>query len=348
MQQSTYLIGEIGQNHNGSVEIAKQIIDLAATPVKEELFDIPVRGMDAIKFTKRDLAHELSATEMQRPYISANSFGGTYGEHRAALELNDEQHYELFSYVKAKGLDFIETLCAPSCLSILRFFMPDRIKVASRDLSNLPLLESLSETKIPIILSTGMSGKRELDQALAIINRQHSNIAILHCVSEYPTHPQHVNLRTLDYLLKNYKEYAIGYSDHTIGISVPVAAVAKGAQIIEKHITIDRSMKGTDQKGSLGIDGLKRMVRDIRLMEMSLGEEALFMEPAVIGVKEKLERSLAAKRDLKAGELIKEEDLHLLSPGSGFKWNEKSKIIGRVLRKNISRDEIILPEYINQ
>lgn len=348
MQQSTYLIGEIGQNHNGSVEIAKQIIDLAATPVKEELFDIPVRGMDAIKFTKRDLAHELSATEMQRPYNSANSFGSTYGEHRAALELNDEQHYELFVYAKAKGLEFIETLCAPTCLSILRFFKPDKLKVASRDLSNLPLLEALSETKIPIILSTGMSGKRELDQALAIITRKHSNIAILHCVSEYPTHPQNVNLRTLDYLLKNYKEYIIGYSDHTIGISVPVAAVVKGARIIEKHITIDRSMKGTDQKGSLGTDGLRRMVRDIRLMEMSLGEEELFIEPAVLRVKEKLERSLAAKRDLKAGELILAEDLHLLSPGTGFKWNEKSEIIGRILRENIPRNEIILAEHINQ
>lgn len=345
--KSTYLIGEIGQNHNGSAEIAKQIIDLAAIPVKEELFDLPVKGMDAVKFTKRDLINELSATEMNRPYQSLNSFGKTYGEHRRALELSDEQHFELYKYAKLKNLDFVETLCAPSCLSLLSYFEPDKLKVASRDLTNLPLLEALAETKIPIILSTGMSGKQELDEALDIIARYHSEISILHCVSEYPTHPQHVNLRTLDYLLKNYAEYSIGYSDHTIGISVPVAAVAKGAQIIEKHITLDRSMKGTDQKGSLGIDGVCRMVRDIRLMEMALGREELFIQPAVNKVKEKLERSLATNKELKKGQVISETDLHMLSPGMGFRWTERKKVIGKVLKKDIRKDEIITEEYLD-
>lgn len=347
MQHYTYLIGEIGQNHNGSLDLAKQIIDLAAMTVKEELFDLPLRGMNAVKLTKRDLAYELSASEMKRPYISKNSFGKTYGEHRQVLEFSEEEHYELFKYAKQKGLDLVETLCAPSCISLLRFFEPDMLKVASRDLSNPPLLEVLAETKIPIILSTGMTGKFELDEALKIITRKHSNISILHCVSEYPTQPQHVNLRTLDYLIKNYREYVIGYSDHTMGISVPVAAVAKGAAIIEKHITIDRSMKGTDQLGSLGKDGVRRMVRDIRLMEMSLGVEDLFIQPGIEDVKIKLERSLAAKRDLQKGELITENDLHLLSPGTGFKWHEKTKILGKSLRQTVPCNEIILPEHLD-
>ena len=347
MQKSTYLIGEIGQNHNGSMEIATQIIDLAALPVREMLFDLSLKGMDAVKLTKRDLSYELSASEMKRPYISKNSFGKTYGKHRQALELTDEEHHELFKYAKEKGLEFVETLCAPTCVSLLRFFEPDMLKVASRDLTNPPLLEVLAETKIPIILSTGMTGKFELDEALKIITRKHSNISILHCVSEYPTQPQHVNLRTLDYLMENYGEYVIGYSDHTMGISVPVAAVAKGAAIIEKHITIDRNMKGTDQQGSLGEDGLRRMVRDIRLMEMSLGVEDLFIQPGIEDVKIKLERSLAAKRDLQKGELITENDLHLLSPGTGFKWHEKTKIIGKSLRQVVPRNEIILPEHLD-
>src|SRR5690606_11848593 len=129
----------------------------------------------------------------------------------------------------------------------------------------------------------------------------------------------------LDYLLKNYGNYTTGYSDHTIGISVPVAAVAKGAQIIEKHITIDRNLKGTDQKGSLGKDGVRRMVRDIRLMEMSLGTEDIFIQPAVQAVRTKLERSLASKNDLNEGHVISEKDLQLLSPGNGYKWQEKNK-----------------------
>ncbi|PRX43487.1 N-acetylneuraminate synthase family protein [Salegentibacter salegens] len=345
--KSTYLIGEIGQNHNGSFELAKQIIDLAAMPVREKLFDLPVKGMDAVKFTKRDLTQELSASEMKKPYLSPNSFGKTYGEHRKALELSDEQHFALFKYAKLKNLDFVETLCSPSCLSLLKYFEPNKLKVASRDLTNLPLLEALAETKIPIILSTGMTGKQELDEALEVITRIHSKISILHCVSEYPTHPQHVNLRSLDYLLKNYGEYSIGYSDHTIGISVPVAAVAKGAQIIEKHITIDRSMKGTDQKGSLGIDGVRRMVRDIRLMEMALGREDIFIQDAVQAVRNKLERSLATNRTIMKGEIMLEEDIHLLSPGTGYKWNERFRIIGKKTSQIIYKDEIILPGHIS-
>ena len=346
MSLNTYIIGEIGQNHNGSVEIAKQIVDLAATPVKDGLFNISLGKMDAIKLTKRDLDHELSASEMNRPYDSPNSFGKTYGEHRQALELSYEQHFEIYKYAKEKGLDFVETLCSPTCLSILKFFTPDKLKVASRDLTNIPLLEALAETKIPMILSTGMAGEKELQQALEAISLYHSDISILHCVSEYPTRPEHVNLNSIKYLQKKFSKYKIGYSDHTIGISVPVAAVAMGAEIIEKHITIDRSMKGTDQAGSLGADGVRRMVRDIRLMELSMGKEELFVEPAVEEVKHKLERSIAANKDLAAGQIISENDIHLLSPGNGFRWSEKERVVGMVLKKNIEKNEIFTEEYI--
>ena len=260
----TYIIGEIGQNHNGSVDIAKLIVDAVARPVTEELFGYDLKRMDAVKLTKRDLKQELSASQMAAPYINANSFGATYGEHREKLELNDEQHFEIYKYAKSFGLDFVETLCATGCLSMLKLFTPDKLKVASRDLTNLPLLVALAETKIPIILSTGMAGKKELDDAIEVVSRYHTNISILHCVSEYPTKPTNVNLNTIKYLQKNYGQYTIGFSDHTIGISTPLAAVAMGAEIIEKHITLDRRMKGTDQKGSLGADGIYRMVRDIR------------------------------------------------------------------------------------
>lgn len=342
----TYIIGEIGQNHNGSVDIAKLIIDMIARNVVEDDFKLNLKGMDAVKLTKRDLNQELSRAEMNRPYNSPHSFGRTYGEHRAFLELSDEAHYEIYKHAKQYGLDFIETLCAPGCLSLLKFFKPDYLKVASRDLTNLPLLEALAETKIPIILSTGMSGKQELDDALEIISQKHDQIAILHCVSEYPTHPAHVNLNTIRYLLKHYGRYVIGFSDHTIGISVPLAAVAMGAKIIEKHITIDRRMKGSDQAGSLGPDGVYRMVRDIRILELSFGKEDLFIEPATSDAKKKLERSIAAKRFIKEGTVITEEDIHLLSPGIGFKWAEKNKVIGKKARTDILANEIILPDYL--
>ena len=342
----TYIIGEIGQNHNGSVDIAKLIVDLVARPVRDEASDLDLRPMDAVKLTKRDLREELAASQMNRPYDSPHSFGRTYGEHRAFLELSDEQHLEVYRHAKSLGLDFVETLCSIGCLSLLRLFTPDRLKVASRDLTNLPLLEALAETRIPIILSTGMAGKRELDTALDVITRYHSDISILHCVSQYPTRPDNLNLRTITYLLRNYPQYTIGFSDHTIGIAAPAVAVGMGAKIIEKHITIDRRMKGTDQQGSLGPDGVNRMVRDIRVTERWLGTEDLYIDPAVASAKVKLERSIATRRALPAGHVITEEDIHLLSPGDGFKWAERDAVVGHALACALEADEIIYPRHL--
>lgn len=342
----TYIIGEIGQNHNGSVDIAKLIVDLVRRPVRDEASGIDLEPMDAVKLTKRDLKEELAASQMNRPYDSPHSFGKTYGEHRAFLELDDQAHLEVYRHAKSLGLDFVETLCSLGCLSLLKLFTPDRLKVASRDLTNLPLLEAMAETKIPIILSTGMAGKKELDDALEVITRHHSDIAILHCVSQYPTLPDNLNLRSITYLLKHYPQYTIGFSDHTIGISAPAVAVGMGAKIIEKHVTIDRHMKGTDQQGSLGPDGVNRMVRDIRITERWLGKEDLYIEPAVASAKVKLERSIATRHALKAGHVITEEDLHLLSPGDGFKWVQKDEVIGRKLTNDIAADEIIYPKNL--
>ena len=181
--KDTYIIGEIGQNHNGSVDIAKLIVELIARPVREDDFNIELKPMNAVKLTKRDLNEELTTSQMNRIYDTPNSFGRTYGEHRAFLELSDEEHYEVYKYAKEKGLDFVETLCAKGCMSLLKLFTPDYLKVASRDLTNLPLLEVMAETEIPIILSTGMAGKKELDDALEVITKYHSQISILHCVS---------------------------------------------------------------------------------------------------------------------------------------------------------------------
>lgn len=344
--QHTYIIGEIGQNHNGSVDIAKLIVDLVARPVRDEASDLDLLPMDAVKLTKRDLKEELAAEQMNRPYNSPHSFGRTYGEHRAFLELSDEEHLEVYRHAKALGLDFVETLCSPGCMSLLKLFTPDRLKVASRDLTNLPLLAAMAETKIPIILSTGMAGKKELDEALDVITRFHSDIAILHCVSQYPTRPDNLNLRTISYLLRNYPQYTIGFSDHTIGIAAPAVAVGMGAKIIEKHITIDRHMKGTDQQGSLGPDGVNRMVRDIRVAERWLGRDDLYIDPAVEAAKIKLERSIATRRPLKANHIITEDDIHLLSPGDGFKWSEKEAVIGKKIKTDLGADEIIYPDML--
>lgn len=342
----TYIIGEIGQNHNGSVDIAKLIIDVVSRPVVDKLFSKKLKGMDAVKLTKRDLSQELSASQMAKLYDTPHSFGKTYGEHREFLELDDQEHLEIYNYAKSYGLDFVETLCAVGCLSLLKLFTPDKLKVASRDLTNLPLLNAMAETKIPIILSTGMGGAKEIDNALEVINKHHSNIGILHCVSEYPTRYENVNLNTIKYLQNNYSDYIIGYSDHTIGIATPIAAVAMGSKIIEKHITLDRLMKGTDQAGSLAVEGIERMVRDIRNLELSMGVEDIFIADSVQSARVKLERSIASLKNLKKGHVISETDLHLLSPGDGFKWDQRDQLIGQVLSQDVQANEIIYSDFL--
>ena len=345
--KSTYIIGEIGQNHNGEVEIAKKLIDVVTEPVIDKLFGQNLKPMDAVKMTRRDLNEELSDSEMRRPYDNPNSFGKTYGEHRAFLELNDEQHFEVYQYAKSKGLEVIETLCAKGCLSMLRLFTPDRLKVASRDLTNLPLLEVMAETKIPIILSTGMTGKKELDDALEIITKYHSNISILHCLSQYPSEYQNINLLSIQFLKEHYPQYTIGYSDHSIGILMPAVAVGMGAEIIEKHITLDRNMKGTDHRGSLESEGIWRMMRDIRNTEYAIGEYGMFVNDQVQATRVKLERSVASLRTIASGETINETDLHLLSPGDGFKWADRHLVVGKKAVANIPANEIIYPEMIS-
>src|SRR5665648_42459 len=348
MANSTYIIGEIGQNHNGEVEIAKKLIDLVTEPVIDKLFGQKLMPMNAVKMTRRDLNEELSASEMVRPYENPNSFGKTYGEHRAFLELNDEQHFEVFRYAKLKGLEFVETLCAKGCLSMLGLFTPDRLKVASRDLTNLPLLEAMAETKIPIILSTGMTGKKELDEALEIITKYHSNISILHCLSQYPSEYQNINLLSIPFLKDNYPQYTVGYSDHSIGILMSAVAVGVGAEIIEKHITLDRNMKGTDHRGSLEPEGIWRMVRDIRNTEYAIGKYGIFVSDTVKTTRIKLERSIATLRSIGVGELITESDLHMLIPGDGFKWAERDQIIGKKALVAIPANEIIHADMLEK
>jgi sialic acid synthase SpsE len=339
--KSTYIIGEIGQNHNGSVGMAKALIDLSCLEVRDEAFDSSLQGLNAVKLTKRDMSCELATSALHARYSGPNSFGDTYGQHRSHLELSDLEHFELYKYARSKSLDFVETLCSPSCLSILDYFVPDYLKVASRDLTNIPLLSALAETKIPIILSTGMAGENELAGAVSEIQQHHSAISILHCVSQYPTRPENVNLNTITWLKREYPMYSIGYSDHTIGISSAVAAVALGAEVIEKHITLDRRLRGTDQAGSLSPDGLRRMVRDIRVTERGLGEVSINIEGDVLDAQLKLERSIATTRVLPVGHVVVRSDLQMLSPGNGIRWKDVKSVLGKVVAREVLANELL-------
>jgi sialic acid synthase SpsE len=343
----TYIIAEAGQNHNGDIKMARQLIDLAAMPILDKAFGRELPKVNAIKFTKRDLTEELTAELEDSPYDSPHSFGRTYGEHRKKLELSYEQHIELYHYAREKGLDFVDTLTSPKTLRLLDFIEPEYIKVASRDLTNFPLLQSIGETQIPVLLSTGMGGLREIDNAIEIIAKYHENITILHCISEYPADYENLNLFSIPFLKERYP-YKIGYSDHSIGIIAPVVAVALGAEIIEKHITLSHALKGSDHKGALEPDGLWRMVRDIRNMEIALGEKNKTLSEAVKPYKEKLERSLCSNKQIKKGHVLTEEDLIMLSPGGGLSWEDKNQILGRPASRDIDFHSALKPEYFER
>lgn len=338
----TCIIAEIGQNHNGDINIAKKLIDQLDRYPYDEITGGRFNKVNAIKLTKRDLSEELSKEGMERPYIGPNSFGSTYGEHREFLELSYEEHVELGKYIKSKGFKFVETLCSVKCLKLLDMIEVDIIKVASRDLTNIPLINALSQRKEPIILSTGMADEKDLKTVLEIFkNNNKTNISILHCLSQYPAEYGNLNLNTIQYLKTNFPNYNIGYSDHSLGTHIPVAAVAMGATIIEKHVTLDTKMKGTDHPGSANIETFIKMIHDIRALEISLGDLKIERNPSVISAKNKLERSLAFNKNLNKGEIIKEEDLHMISPGDGFKWDNRNAFIGKKLKNNVKYNTLL-------
>ena len=346
-EKEIYIIAEIGQNHNGDINIAKKIINQLDNFPYDKISKNRFQKVNAIKLTKRDLTEELSRDGMDTPYTGINSFGTTYGIHREFLELSYEQHVELGNYIKSKDFEFIETICSVKCLKLLDMVEVDKIKVASRDLTNIPLIEALSQRHEPVILSTGMADEIDLNNALDIFKRNgKTNISILHCLSQYPAEYNKLNLNTIGYLKENYKDYTIGYSDHSLGTHIPVVSVALGAEIIEKHVTLDTNMKGTDHKGSANIQTFTKMVHDIRSLEFSLGDYKLQCDPSVKPSKIKLERSLAFKNSKKSGDIITVDDLHMISPGDGYKWCDRDKFIEKRVLVNVESNTLLTKNMI--
>lgn len=346
-KETTYIIAEIGQNHNGDVNIAKKIIDQLDRYPYDEITGNRLQRVDAIKLTKRDLAEELSKEGMDKPYEGKNSFGKTYGEHREFLELTYEEHAELGRYIKSKGFELVETLCSVSTLQLLDMVTVDKIKVASRDLTNIPLIQALAKRPEPVILSTGMADEFDLLQALDIFEQaQKTNVSILHCLSQYPAEYTNINLNTIKWLQEKYPQFTIGYSDHSLGAHIPVAAVAMGAKIIEKHVTLDRNMKGTDHPGSADIETFIDMMHHIRAVELSLGTKEIKQDPSVASAKTKLERSLASRVVIQAGEVITEDKVHMISPGDGMKWADRELVIGHIAKDTIPANTLLTKSMV--
>ncbi len=321
---SPYIIAEIGQNHNGSIDLAKKIIDMAKRC-----------GADAVKFQKRDIDSELTKEAFNKPYDSPNSFGVTYGEHRKFLELSKHEHLELKEYCDIIGITYFCTPCDVPSLEILEEINCPFYKVASRDLTNIPLLKRLGQLKKIVIISTGMASIEDIDNAIDALDLPKEMLIIMQCVSQYPCDVKNVNLKVIETLKNKYKTN-VGLSDHTSGIIVPAVATSMGATVIEKHVTLDRTMKGTDQPGSLEEQGLNKLIQYINTIQLAMGDGIKEINPATKEAKEKLSRSLTSSSKIKKGEFLTEDKICLKSPGTGIKWSDKEIILNKIAKIDIN------------
>lgn len=269
-----YVIAEIGQNHQGDLEIARELISQAK-----------LCGADAVKSQKRDLRTMLTPDEYNRPYNSPHSFGATYGEHRAALELSASEYAELFAFARRVGIEFFSSPWDIPSAELLNRLGQRLFKIPSACVTHVPLLRTVASFKKPVILSTGMSTLEEIDTAVSILRS--CELVIMQCTSAYPCDFSAVNLRVLETLRQRYR-VPVGLSGHHRGIAVDAAAVALGARAIERHFTLDRTMKGSDHAASLEPQGLNHLVRDLRAVESALGSGEKEVLPCELPSLEKL------------------------------------------------------------
>lgn len=275
-----YVIAEIGINHNGSVDFAKRLIDVAVDS-----------GCNAVKFQKRTIEVVYSAEELDRP--RENPFGVTNGDLKRGLEFNLEQYREIDAHCREKGIDWFASCWDEASVDFVDQFDVPCYKIASASLTDDALLRHTRSKGKPIILSTGMSSLDEIYHAVQVLGRD--DLVILHSCSTYPANYDELNLRVIPVLQQQFG-VPVGYSGHETGISSSVAAVAIGACVIERHITLDRSMWGSDQAASLGPSGLQQLVRDIRLVETALGDGVKRRLESEVPVMEKLRRVGARDR----------------------------------------------------
>lgn len=322
--EPVFIVAEIGQNHNGDVKIAKALIDQSASD-----------GVSAVKFCKRDIKSELTRKKYNSPYLSVNSFGDTYGKHREFLELSKEQHGELKRYAESKGLVYFASVCDKKSVDDMDELGVLMFKIASRDLTNKQLLEYIASRQRPIFLSTGMSNLAEVEKAVNLIKKYHNRIILLQCTSEYPAKYEDINLNVI-YNFKNQFNLDVGMSDHSPGIMVACAAAVMGACVVEKHVTLDRSMKGTDHQASLDPPGMARLVSWIRDFEKARGNGLKSTYSGEFINKKKLSRSIVAARNLKAGEIITADMISAKTHVEiGLNPFQDEKILGKIGRAHV-------------
>lgn len=332
-----FFIAEAGINHNGSLENAKKLVDLAKRA-----------GADCVKFQKRTVSRILTKAGLDRPYTSENSFAETYGEHKKYLEFSFDQFRELKKYCDEVGIMMTASGWDEESVDFLYELGVPFFKMASADLTNFPLLEHTAKKGLPMFISTGMSNLEEVIKAYELISVYNPKICVMQCTSSYPTRDEDINLKVIETYKKTFRGAVIGYSGHEKGIAISLGAVALGAKVVERHFTLDRTMKGGDHASSLEEPGLTKLIRDIRVIETALGSTEKRRLNAEIPCFIKLAKSIVSTREISKGETITRDMLTTKGPGDGLSPTMLTYIVQKkaVATKDIEEDTVIYEKDI--
>ena len=331
-----YVIAEIGHNHQGKLETAKEMFKIA----KES-------GADAVKLQKRNNRELFTKAGYEKPYENPNSYGETYGEHREYLEFGGIEYKELMDYADEIGVTFFATAFDFSSADFLAKLDMPAFKIASGDLKNIPLLTHIAQFQKPMILSTGGGTMEDVNRAYDAVMPINQQLCILQCTAGYPADFDQLNLSVITTFRERFPSITVGLSSHDNGIAMAVAAYMLGARVVEKHFTLNHTWKGTDHAFSLEPIGFRKMVRDLERVKVALGDGVKQTYDSEKNPIIKMGKKLVAARDLPAGHAIRREDIAFKSPGDGLPPYELDKVIGRITRAAMKEDDDITYEALN-
>lgn len=332
--QKTIVIAEVGVNHNGDLNIAKELIKEAS-----------IAGADVVKFQSFNADSLVTESAPKADYqVLSNEDKDSSYQMLKKLELSKDDHVVLINECKAHSIEFLSTAFDIDNLDLLLELNMSRIKIPSGEITNLPFLKYISSINMPVILSTGMADLNEIENAIGILlsnKLSRSNLSILHCTSQYPAPFEEVNLRAIP-ALKNKFGIEVGYSDHTLGIEASIVAVALGATIIEKHITLDSDLPGPDHKASIEPNHLKDMISAIRNIEIGLGDGVKKPSLSEIKMRDVARKSIVAKKKIYKDEILTIENMTIKRPGNGISPMLIEELFGTRAVKDFAEDELII------
>lgn len=331
-----FMIAEIGLNHNGSIGIAKTLIDKACNA-----------GADCVKFQKRNVDTLATKEVLDAEDNRFPEFGKTYREIREYIEFSEEQYEEIKAYCEQRNIIFLCTAFDIESADFLEQLDVEAYKIASHSLTNLPLIEHIARKGKPMLVSTGMSTLDEIDETVMLIKEYNCPFMLFHCVSSYPQSPEESNLKIINVLSKRYN-IPIGYSGHEIGITISLAAIALGAKAVERHFTLDRTVKGFDHKISLQPEELKELITKGREIERALGSGGKKIQDKEWITRKKYHVSIVSKVNIPKGTIITRDLLTTKNPGTGLETRNMPEIIGKKAVVDINEDELITFDMIEK